>query len=139
VHLGITVRFAANYDDADALIEELIGQHSAPRRLVVVSSDHRLHRAARRRKAKPIDSEDWYAQLLRKRHSAARPVDKPDTKPAAPPSDAQVQYWVNEFGSAEPPREGTSPNSEKKRPPEPEDVFNPFPPGYGEDVLGEEF
>ncbi|MEX0936703.1 MAG: NYN domain-containing protein [Pirellulales bacterium] len=138
VHQGITVRFAANYDDADALIEELIEQHSAPRRLVVVSSDHRLHRAARRRKAKPIDSEDWYSQLLRKRHSTARPTDKPDAKPTAPPSEAQVQYWVDEFRSGEPPQGATSPQAEKPKPLEPEDVFNPFPPGYGEDLLEDE-
>ena len=37
---GITVRFATQYESADELIEELIQAASAPRRLVVVSSDH---------------------------------------------------------------------------------------------------
>ena len=49
IHRGLTVRFAVRYEEADRLIEELIRADSAPRRLVVVSSDHRLQRAARRR------------------------------------------------------------------------------------------
>src|SRR5690606_8306380 len=51
---GITVRFATGYDDADELIEELIRDHHAPRRLTVVSSDHRVQSAAKRRRAKAI-------------------------------------------------------------------------------------
>ena len=66
-HRGITVRFAAQYEEADDLIEELIRADSAPRRLVVVSSDHRLQRAARRRRAKAVDSDVWYAELVRAR------------------------------------------------------------------------
>ncbi len=60
-HRGLTVRFAAKSGSADELIEELIRADSAPRRLMVVSSDHRLQRAARRRKATAIDSDVWYA------------------------------------------------------------------------------
>ena len=50
-HEGMTVRYASDYDDADALIEELIAGDHVPRSLMVVSSDHRLQRAARRRRA----------------------------------------------------------------------------------------
>ena len=66
-HQGITVRFAARGSDADQEIEQLIAKHSAPRRLTVVSSDHRLHRAARRRQAKAVDSDQWYADVVRRR------------------------------------------------------------------------
>jgi hypothetical protein len=41
----------------------LIRKHSSPRALTVVSSDHRLHRAARRRRATPIDSDRWVADV----------------------------------------------------------------------------
>ena len=64
-HQGITVCFAEQYAEADDLIEELIRLDSMLRRLVVVSSDHRLQRAARRRRAKAIDSDVWYAELIR--------------------------------------------------------------------------
>ena len=73
-HRGITVRFAAQYETADDLIEELIRADSAPRRLVVVSSDHRIQRAARRRRAKAVDSDVWYAELVRARRRAPRGV-----------------------------------------------------------------
>src|SRR5579871_4496368 len=43
-HRGIRVMFAAKDDDADSVIEELILADSAPKRLTVVSSDHRLQR-----------------------------------------------------------------------------------------------
>jgi uncharacterized protein len=66
-HQGITVHFAAKHESADALIEELIRAESAPRRLVVVSSDHQIQRAARRRRAKAVDSDVWYAELVRAR------------------------------------------------------------------------
>ena len=84
-HRGITVRFAAQYEEADDLIEELIDADSAPRRLVVVSSDHRLQRAARRRRAKAVDSDVWYAELLRARRerSEASATRRPGRRPVA--------------------------------------------------------
>jgi predicted RNA-binding protein with PIN domain len=41
---GIDVRFARGYESADALLEELIAAHPTPRKLTVVSSDHRVQR-----------------------------------------------------------------------------------------------
>ena len=75
-HRGITVRFAAQYEEADELIEELIRADSAPRRLVVVSSDHRIQRAARRRRAKAVDSDVWYAELVRARRERQRSLGR---------------------------------------------------------------
>ncbi len=43
-HGGLNVRYAAGYESADALIAELIRAESAPRRLVVVSSDREIQR-----------------------------------------------------------------------------------------------
>ncbi len=62
-HEGMTIHFARRHSDADEMIEELLEQSPAPRELVVVSSDHRVQRAARRRGAVFIDSEQWYAEL----------------------------------------------------------------------------
>lgn len=55
----LTVRFSSEGRDADTEIEMLLGRHSSPRQVLVVSSDHRLHKAARRRKARCIDSEEF--------------------------------------------------------------------------------
>ena len=59
VHEGITVRFSRRKGSADDLIEELLETVADPRNLTVVSSDHRVQRAARRRRATPVDSETW--------------------------------------------------------------------------------
>jgi hypothetical protein len=123
VHRGIQVRFADQGGDADEMIERLIRADNAPRRLIVVSSDHRLQRAARRRKARAVDSDVWYAELLRTRIARER-RGAASAKPAGPPSDVEVRYWLRQFGVEEPPAEpSVKPPSE-----------SPFPPGYAEDV-----
>lgn len=59
----LTVRFSRDGRDADAEIELILETHSSPRQILIVSSDHRLHKAASRRKARCIDSEDFLRQL----------------------------------------------------------------------------
>ena len=44
---GIQVQFARDPGNADELLERLIAAHDTPRKLVVVSGDHRVQRAAR--------------------------------------------------------------------------------------------
>jgi hypothetical protein len=119
-HRGLTVRFAAGYEDADSLIEELIRSDSAPRKLVVVSSDHRLQRAARRRRATPIDSDAWYAEVLqRRRQRQQQSAVEGKNRPPLPPLAEDVDYWVRQFGG------------QGQQPPI---TDNPFPPGYAEDL-----
>lgn len=57
---GIRIQFARDYRDADELIIELILKHARGAHLTVVSSDHRIQAAARRRKADFYDSDSWY-------------------------------------------------------------------------------
>lgn len=100
-HQQITVRFASGYPDADAMIEDLIRDHHAPKRLTVVSSDHRVQRAARRRKAKAIDSDSWF-RLMRQTRKRIRDQEAQKPPPPKQPSvslpDAQVNEWVRFFG-----------------------------------------
>ena len=99
VHRGITVQFAAKDDDADSVIERLIAADSAPKRLTVVSSDHRLQRAAKRRRATAIDSDVWFNQLLRDRAARSSPSATADVaKPEGPVSPGEVEQWLREFG-----------------------------------------
>jgi uncharacterized protein len=97
-HRGIAVRFAAKYESADELIEELIQTESAPRRLVVVSSDHRIQRAARRRKAQAVDSDVWYAELVRIRRQRQESVASAPARTAVPLLEEDVDYWLRQFG-----------------------------------------
>lgn len=96
-HQGIHVHFASRHDDADSLIEELINADSSPKRLIVVSSDHRLHKAAKRRKAVPIDSDKWFSQLLRDRQQRGLSAAEVIIKPEGPFSPGEVDFWLKQF------------------------------------------
>ncbi len=99
-HHGLAVRFAPAGQDADTVIEQLIASHPASRRLIVVSSDHRLHHAAKRRSAKPVDSETFLAELDR-RESISPLKETTEESPAkAPPrrGTKRDDEWLKEFG-----------------------------------------
>jgi predicted RNA-binding protein with PIN domain len=139
----VTVRYAREYTDADALLEDLIESHRAPRGLLVVSSDHRVQRAARRRGSSYVDSDVWYRELAASRRRSARATSE------RPSPGGSVDYWVSQFASVETdsleeelrratPRNAKAhgPRSNSKANPISEgDAANPFPPGYGEDLL----
>jgi predicted RNA-binding protein with PIN domain len=114
---GMTVRFASEYESADELIEQLISTDSSPRRLVVVSADHRLHNAARHRRAKAVDSERWYADMLQRRAARRDAASSTPSKPNCPDS-GEVEFWLRKFTD-----EDVGPLAD--------DIF---PPGYGEDI-----
>jgi predicted RNA-binding protein with PIN domain len=59
VHEGLNLVFALGDENADARIESLIASHSAPRSLTVVSSDRRIRRAARRRRARTLSADEF--------------------------------------------------------------------------------
>jgi len=116
-HEGMTVHFARRHSDADEMIEELLEACAAPRSLLVVSSDHRVQRAARHRGAEFIDSDRWYAELRSNQHQKI--ADDTSAKPGGELTADELQYWLGEFGESDAARD------------EPE---NPFPPGYGDDI-----
>ncbi len=98
-HRGLAVLFADKDADADSLIEDLIIAHSAPKRLTVVSSDHRIQRAASRRKATPVDSDVWFRQILQARSDAGKKNDDgPVIKPEGPFSQGEIDFWLKTFG-----------------------------------------
>jgi predicted RNA-binding protein with PIN domain len=96
---GIDVQFARDYGSADELLEELIAAHPTPRKLTVVSSDHRVQRAAKKRRAQAVDSDAWYRTAAEQLHARRRQPKTADVKPEAP-SPAEVAAWVREFGAA---------------------------------------
>jgi predicted RNA-binding protein with PIN domain len=132
VHDGITVHFARD-SDADAMIEELIAAHHTPRTLTVVSSDHRIQRAARRRKATAIDSDRWYAELWATRRRRGETPRELPLKPGDKLSEDEVSYWINQFDQATP----AEPKSHSKKATADNELDNPFPPGYAEDLFDE--
>lgn len=168
---GLDLRFARDYPDADAMIEAILEPLRSARGLTVVSGDRRVQRAARSRGAKPIDSDEWFADLCRR-----AVVGSPDAAASKPSGSVGTPAeWVEAFSdpealaeierqaaasplprpaAAEPPPEpersaaepSEPPRKRRRRPPladagdKPTGDFgagvrDPFPPGYGEDLL----
>lgn len=101
---GLKVIFAPQGKDADGEIERQLNAHSAPRQVIVVSSDHRLHKAARRRKARCIDSNVFLEQLEReprptsRRHGSGRGPNLNETAD-------ELRQWEKVFEGKEQPPE----------------------------------
>jgi uncharacterized protein len=102
----LEVRFAHAYAEADDMLEELIRQNPHPKQLRVVSSDQRIRRCARARRAESIDSESFLRQLERvpveqgptSPHATPEGAcDGTDPKDVPPLSSSEVAYWLNEF------------------------------------------
>ncbi len=142
----LRIHYATGFPNADQLLKEYIEIHTAPRQLLVVSSDHEVQRAARRRRATSVDSDIWYRKIRTQQNDSHRPRGGVHDKPAGPPSAAEVQRWVEEFGAIPEELEtatgATATNNPDTQPKhtadEPGDISNPFPPGYADDLLSEE-
>ncbi|MDP1563847.1 MAG: NYN domain-containing protein [Pirellulaceae bacterium] len=61
---GIHVYYATGHRDADELIIDMLQRHSAPKSLMIVSSDHQIQKAAERRRARYCDSDRWYEDMI---------------------------------------------------------------------------
>lgn len=140
---GVTLSFAGHDRTADDLIIAAIETSTIPRRLVVISSDREIQKAARRRRSRPVDSETFLAHLAadiqsirRSRHN--RPA--PDTaKPAGPAPPDHVDAWIKAFALTEDDLALTA--SDLQPPQEPiHPVDDPLYPGWKEleDLLRED-
>lgn len=99
--LPLQVLFAVDYQDADSMIEHLLATHSAPKQVLVVSSDRRVQTAARRRGAQSIDAGEWWDALPRSNRpgltSSTSPA-LPDDRTSGTMTPAERQKWLEEFG-----------------------------------------
>ena len=94
---GLTILYARDYADADELLEELIQRDHAPKKLTVVSSDHRVQRAADRRKALVRESREWYLDM-RQRLSASRAAGR-DAKSVEPIPGSVIAEWESDVNA----------------------------------------
>jgi predicted RNA-binding protein with PIN domain len=91
--------FAGGGKDADTVIERKILESSAPKRLIVISSDRRLRDAAQKRKAVSVDSESFWIELekvnaaRKKRKKRAEPKEKYEGI-----TESETEYWLKIFG-----------------------------------------
>lgn len=100
-HKGMTILFAGENEDADERIEDLIRRHTAPKNLTVVSSDHRVRRAARRRHATDKTSDLFWAELQERERKPRILTTSPDREPPRERADSlspeERAQWLEEF------------------------------------------
>jgi len=84
---------------ADDVIKAMIDDESAPRRLVVVSSDRQIQKAARRRRCRVLGSVEFIHRLARfdggKNRAAPSTTEGNIT---APLDEREVSHWLKQFG-----------------------------------------
>lgn len=111
----IEVLYAIEHAEADDLLEELIRRAPQPKLLRVVSSDQRVRRCARARRAASLDSESFLQEMENRQlqSRSSRPSDPRGTEAgpnlneagndegAANLSEAEVDYWLREFGQGD--------------------------------------
>lgn len=96
---GLHVLYSAHGEQADDLIEDFIRREPAPRRLTVVSNDHRLQKAGRRRHCTVLGCAAYLDQLEKRRPRRAGSVSDGNKAVADAPSSspAETQHWLAEF------------------------------------------
>ena len=93
---NLEVFFAGQGSDADTVIEDKIKASTAPKRLAVVSSDRRLQKAARARKATAVKSQVFWSNLC-KQLSRKRTIKEPACKRQGI-SEGETEQWLKFFG-----------------------------------------
>lgn len=100
---GVDLIFSAPGTEADDVIEALLAHHAGSNRLLMVSTDRRLSRAARRVGAQPMSSEAFMRRLAT--DADAKPKwEIPAFARKTPLDQGALAYWMAEFGLGEPTR-----------------------------------
>ena len=95
---GLRVVYSGPDSDADTVLEKLIKDNTAPRRLIVVSSDHRLRTAAHKRKAISLTAQEYLLGLIQRLETPppAPPREPPEKRAGL--TDAETREWMEFFG-----------------------------------------
>jgi len=94
---GVEVYFSGESCEADDIIEDKIFDNTAPKSLVVVSSDRRIRSAAARRKAIDISAEMfWQTLLAQLEKQANRPAPEPTEKRHGL-TERETDLWIDMF------------------------------------------
>lgn len=93
---AVELVYAGVHRTADAVIIEHIEADTAPRRLIVVSTDHEIRKAARRRRATTWTSEQFLHEFVEALRQG--PGEIGPEKPPGELDDQQVRTWLATFG-----------------------------------------
>lgn len=91
---GIHIRYARD-GEADDVIESLIQREATPRQLTIVSDDHRVQQAGRRRRCPVLGCLDYLEEMERLRHRQPEVAEAP-VKPEGMSAE-ETRHWLREF------------------------------------------
>ncbi len=94
---GLEITFSGSGIKADAVLIARIERDSAARRMLVVSTDREIRKAARRRRASSVTSAAFWEALRRELSRPPRPRLEPPEK-AAGLEAGQTEAWLRELG-----------------------------------------
>ena len=94
---NLEVYFSGANAEADEIIEQKIQDYSAPKSLVVVSSDREVRVAASKRKAVAITSETFWLQLIQQMEHQNKPSVEPKEKRQGL-TESETDQWLDYFG-----------------------------------------
>lgn len=127
LHIGSArVVYAGAGGDADSVIERMLAEDSAPRRLLVVSSDRRVAKAAGRAGAGTLTSAAFLQQLSAD-HAKRQPEPLPPWVRQIPLEHDAIAHWFQEFGLPPPTRRPPAPPHAKPPPLMPSPTQGPAP------------
>ena len=92
----LEIFFSGLNTDTDTIIEDKISASTAPKRLIIVSSDRRIRKAARARKAISLKSEEFWNNID-KQLSKKRRKKEPEAKRSGL-SESETKQWLDFFG-----------------------------------------
>lgn len=96
----IRVIFALEHPEADDFLEETIRSHPHPKTMRVISSDQRIRRCARARRAKDVPAEKFLRELELSALTleATDPTGESSTSQGDELLDSsEVEYWLKQF------------------------------------------
>lgn len=121
---SVRLVFSGAHEEADDVIEGLLAHHQGSGQILMVSSDRRLQRAARKWGAQPLDSHQFLHQLALD-ESRSPQQGYPKFAQQTPLSRADLAWWMREFGVGEPEEREVVRTPEPV--PEPEPARSPKP------------
>ena len=95
----LDVVFAGFNRDADTVIEGKVLTDSAPKRLIIVSSDHRLRDQAADHKAAVLRSEEFWEKVQTHRRSKLKRKEPSQKREGL--TDGETDKWMDLFGLGE--------------------------------------
>lgn len=126
----VRILYSGGGREADDVIEDLIERFHRGNELEIISSDRRLKKAARRKKARCTPSDEFLRNLANDANT--RPKNRPNSPRIQVPLDVySVAAWCEEFGFD--PKLVHAANQQKNAPPSPKPRTTPEkkPPAAG--------